>query len=166
MAYEEGNDVLAALTVHKGFMDAFRSVRAALLQVIHSLLLLPPNPPPPNSSDLSKESTASREENKENKEDKENKENKEKKESVGIQTDQHWHIYVTGHSLGGALATLFTFELGRIRAGETSPISFFLLFLLLRSQLNAKLFFRFHKLPLKITEISPFFEEKIEKVGV
>ena len=37
---------------------------------------------------------------------------------------------------------------------------------LLRSQLNAKLFFRFHKLPLKITEISNFFEEKIEKVSV
>ena len=37
---------------------------------------------------------------------------------------------------------------------------------LLKSKLNAKLFFRFHKLPLKITEISHFFEEKIEKVGV
>ena len=31
----------------------------------------------------------------------------------------HWHIYVTGHSLGGALATLFSFELGRMRAGAS-----------------------------------------------
>ena len=35
-----------------------------------------------------------------------------------------------------------------------------------RSQLNAKLFFRFQKLPAKTTEINHFFEEKIEKVGV
>ena len=39
-------------------------------------------------------------------------------------------------------------------------------YVLLKSKQNAKLFFRFHKLPLKTTEISHFFEEKVEKVGV
>ena len=38
--------------------------------------------------------------------------------------------------------------------------------ILLRSQLNAKLFFRFPKLPAKTTEISHLLEEKIEKFGV
>ena len=31
--------------------------------------------------------------------------------------DQKWQIFVTGHSLGGALASLCAFEIGRIRAG-------------------------------------------------
>ena len=37
---------------------------------------------------------------------------------------------------------------------------------LLKSKQNAKLFFCFHKLSLKRTEISHFYEEAIEKVGV
>jgi alpha-beta hydrolase superfamily lysophospholipase len=32
--------------------------------------------------------------------------------------DQKWQIYVTGHSLGGALASLCAFEIGRIKAGR------------------------------------------------
>jgi hypothetical protein len=32
-SYEDTNKVLSKVTVHKGFMDAFRSVRGALLQV-------------------------------------------------------------------------------------------------------------------------------------
>ena len=32
-------------------------------------------------------------------------------------THNKWHIYITGHSLGGTLATLCAFEIGRIRAG-------------------------------------------------
>ena len=38
--------------------------------------------------------------------------------------------------------------------------------ILLKSKQKAKLFFSFHNLPLKTTEISHFFEGKIEKVGV
>ena len=38
--------------------------------------------------------------------------------------------------------------------------------LLFRSNQNAKLFFRFQKLPPKITEISYLSKEKIEKFGV
>lgn len=32
-SYENTNEILSKITVHKGFMDAFRSVRGALLQV-------------------------------------------------------------------------------------------------------------------------------------
>ena len=41
--------------------------------------------------------------------------NKGKKETSN--DDQKWQIFVTGHSLGGALASLCAFEIGRIRAG-------------------------------------------------
>jgi hypothetical protein len=40
-SYEDTNKDLSKITVHKGFMDAFRSVRGALLQVLHTLLTLP-----------------------------------------------------------------------------------------------------------------------------
>lgn len=60
-------------------MRAFRSVRVALLQVLHSLLTST------NPSECLPQS--------------------------------NWNIFVTGHSLGGALATLLSFELGRIREG-------------------------------------------------
>lgn len=100
-------------------MDAFRSVRGALLQVVHSLLILPP-------SALAEDYGIKIDENdNENESRDENGEIKEKKgEKKAVKVDDsnvadHWHIYVTGHSLGGALATLFTFELGRIRAGNT-----------------------------------------------
>lgn len=72
-------------------MEAFKSVRAALLQVLHSLLILPTDQLEPDQ------------------------------EKARVAND--WHIYVTGHSLGGALATLFTFELGRMRAGRNMHIS-------------------------------------------
>ena len=40
------------------------------------------------------------------------------------ETKNKWHIYVTGHSLGGSLATLCAFEIGRIRAGITRFLLF------------------------------------------
>ena len=36
-------------------------------------------------------------------------------ENKGLQN--HWNIYITGHSLGGGLATVCAFELGRMREG-------------------------------------------------
>jgi predicted peptidase len=95
-------------------MDAFRSVRGALLQVVHSLLILPPSV---LAEDYSIKIDETEDENGD-----ENQEKKEEKKAVKVDDSNiadHWHIYVTGHSLGGALATLFSFELGRIRAGNT-----------------------------------------------
>ena len=112
-------------------MDAFRSVRGALLQTIHSLLLLP--------SDAEMENRRIVKDGEEDgisvieTEQKNGFEVKETEKGTGTGTGTgdremigtHWHIYVTGHSLGGALATLFSFELGRMRAGAS--ILFFLL---------------------------------------
>ena len=98
-------------------MDAFRSVRGALLQVVHSLLILPP-------SVLAEDYGIKIDENEDDNGD--DVEKKEEKKAVKVDTSNvadHWHIYVTGHSLGGALATLFTFELGRIRAGNAARTS-------------------------------------------
>ena len=67
---------------------------------------------------------------------------------------------------GGDGRDLVTLVEGREKITEKMTEKMTVIVILLRSQLNAKLFFRFHKLPLKITEISHFFEEKIEKVGV
>ena len=86
-------------------MDAFRSVRGALLQVIHSLLILPPSVLADDYIEkVIEEGT-----------EEVNEKVKERNDESNVA--DHWHIYVTGHSLGGALATLFSFELGRIRAG-------------------------------------------------
>ena len=87
-------------------MDAFRSVRGALLQVIHSLLILPPSVLADDYIEKVTEDGA---------EEVNEKVNERNDDSI---IADHWHIYVTGHSLGGALATLFSFELGRIRAGK------------------------------------------------
>lgn len=86
-------------------MNAFRSVRGALLQVIHSLLILPPSVLADDYIEKVIEEGA------------EEVDEKVKERNDDSNVADHWHIYVTGHSLGGALATLFSFELGRIRAG-------------------------------------------------
>ena len=123
-------------------MDAFRSVRGALLQVVHSLLLLPPLEQNDNGENSNSNGSNKSDENS----DKSNDVSSdsvvavsgsvsnsvgerriaeiEKEDKVGENEDK-WHIYVTGHSLGGALATLFSFELGRIRAGILFWISVF-----------------------------------------
>ena len=43
---------------------------------------------------------------------------------------------------------------------------FCMIYVIVEVTTNRQIIFRFHKLQLKITEISHFFEEKIEKVGV
>ena len=81
----------------RGFIDCFRSVRCAVLQVLQALLA-------PTCRTQSRKSNGS-------------SKKKEVKE-WGKEKGKAWQIYTTGHSLGGALATLCAFELGRLREGE------------------------------------------------
>ena len=106
-------------------MDAFRSVRGALLQTLHSLILLPSDSDKENRrivNDGEGEGVSFIETKESNRFE---GEKIEKATGTGTVTGDgemigtHWHIYVTGHSLGGALATLFSFELGRMRAGTS-----------------------------------------------
>lgn len=41
---------------------------------------------------------------------------------IGNPNENGWTIYITGHSLGGALATLLTFDLGRLQQGYFSEM--------------------------------------------
>lgn len=70
--------LMGSILIHTGFLQAFRSVQAALLQLLHAILTAPP---------------------------------------VEGETDEPWRIHITGHSLGGALASLMSFELARLREG-------------------------------------------------
>ena len=106
-------------------MDAFRSVRGALLQTLHSLILLPSDSDKENRrivNDGEGEGVSLTETKESNRFEGEKIEKATGTGTVtgdGEMIGNHWHIYVTGHSLGGALATLFSFELGRIRAGTS-----------------------------------------------
>ena len=109
-------------------MDAFRSVRGALLQTLHSLILLPSDSDKENRRILNdgEGEGVSLIETKESNRFEGGKIEKATGTGDGEMISTHWHIYVTGHSLGGALATLFSFELGRMRAGTS--IIYILLF--------------------------------------
>ena len=110
-------------------MDAFRSVRGALLQTLHSLILLPSDSDKENRrivNDGEGEGVSFIETKESNRFEGEKIEKATGTGTVtgtvtgdGEMIGNHWHIYVTGHSLGGALATLFSFELGRMRAGTS-----------------------------------------------
>merc|ERR1711871_1909389 len=77
--YMWGSDpLMGSVLIHTGFLQAFQSVRAALIQLIHAILTAPP---------------------------------------VEGEVDEPWRIHITGHSLGGALASLMSFELARLREG-------------------------------------------------
>lgn len=78
----ENHPVMESALIHRGFLQSFRSVSVAVLQMLRGLLL-------------------------------EGNSNKDLKP---------WTLYVTGHSLGGALATLLGAELGRVREGMTTNI--------------------------------------------
>lgn len=69
------NPGLNDIKVHAGFLKAYKSVQATLLQILQALL----------------------------KYDNDN--------------EKPWNIYICGHSLGGALATLMAFDIGRINEG-------------------------------------------------
>jgi hypothetical protein len=79
---------LTSIRVHRGFLSAFRSIQPAVLQLLDAIMA------PTHEATLDT--------------DKENE-----------QQLQHpaWQIYLTGHSLGGALASLMTFDLARIARG-------------------------------------------------
>ena len=90
--YEEGNKHLRDVLCHQGFLTAFKSVRSAVLQLLRNVLV--------TATDFSDQSTTSQ------------------SSADSDQNTRGWEIYITGHSLGGALATLMTFELARLQSGK------------------------------------------------
>ena len=96
--------------MNRGFLECFRSVRCAVLQVLQALLVPAPHTQHRPSNGSSRKKKEKREGTEEVVEKEENKEEKK------------WQIYTTGHSLGGALATLCAFEIGRLREGEWGTV--------------------------------------------
>lgn len=80
--------------VHQGFLNGYNAVQIALLQQLDALFTITRDREASNN------------------------------ESVSQEQQQPWQIYITGHSLGGALATLMAFDLARIKQGwyNTSSI--------------------------------------------
>lgn len=87
----ESNPKLQEILIHNGFLTAFLSVRDAILQLLSIVLTH-------DTKNISSRSSNDGDHNSNN-------------------SNTPWSIFITGHSLGGALATLLSFELGRMAAG-------------------------------------------------
>lgn len=85
--FRSDHEMLAQSMVHQGFLAAYQHIQLAILQQMNDLFLLGKQ----FHHDPQNVSTGS--------------------------SSGRWEIFITGHSLGGALATLLAYDLGRIREG-------------------------------------------------
>ena len=136
--YEEGHSILNEIYVHKGFLTAFRSVRASILQLLSILFETSGDddvgtntasaPNTATSSTTTSTATTSTSatvndtsaySNTDSAKGSRSSSSSSSSSSNSVAAAEGaWSIFVTGHSLGGALATLMAFELGRINAGS------------------------------------------------